>query len=236
MDLFSDEQQVYDNAVNHIQAVDAGEPYDFEQFRMLAKEYRSILKQLRRVTKFSDQTTVNLHESNLNLSDKVEYDTLTGIHSRHFMEESMEEIFRQLASSGDMLGVMMMDIDFFKRYNDTYGHSAGDDCLRAVAQAINSCVTRTGGFTARYGGEEFVAILPHMDKDDTAELGKTILCVVRELSIPHEKNEVANHVTISIGATAAKAQENLSLTDYIQQADLALYNSKRYGRNCYTYI
>ena len=187
MDLFEEEQRIYDNAVNHIKAVETGESYDFENFRTLAEEYRSLLKQLRRVTKLSDKTTTGLNESNLELIDKVHYDTLTGIYNRRFMEKGLEENIRSLSRAGKPLSVMMLDIDFFKRYNDTYGHSAGDDCLKTVAGAVAGCVEYADNFAARYGGEEFVVVLPDTEEAGAELIAEKIIKTIRELGIPHEK-------------------------------------------------
>lgn len=236
MDLFEEEQKVYDHAASHIKSVEAGEPYDFKEFKSLAKEYCAILKQLRRITRISDRTTGGLHESNLELVDKVHFDTLTGIHSRRFMEESLTEIVKTLALSDGVLSIMMIDIDYFKKYNDTYGHSAGDDCLRDVAKAIAGCAAGANGFAARYGGEEFVVVLPNTDEENVAELGRIILNSIRELHITHEKNEGIGQVTVSIGATTLHPKSAHHFESYIRQADVALYNSKRRGRNRYTYI
>lgn len=236
MDLFEEEQQVYDSAVNHIKAVDTGAPYDFEEFRMLAKEYRSLLKQLRRVTKLSDRTTTDLNESNLELKDKVHYDTLTGIYNRRYMEEGLEESIRSLSRAGSVLSVMMLDIDFFKKYNDTYGHSAGDDCLKAVAGALAGCIVSDDDFVARYGGEEFVVVLTDTDEAEAELVAGKMLEAVRALGIPHVKNEVADHVTISIGVTTILPSPEHLFVDYIKRVDVALYDSKRKGRNRYTII
>lgn len=236
MDLFEEEQQIYENAINHIKAVDSGAPYDFEEFRILTKEYYAILKQFRRMTKLSDRTADNLHESNLNLTDKVHYDTLTGIYNRRFMEERFEKYMRLLAHTDSTMSVMIMDIDSFKKYNDTYGHSAGDECLKAVAKAIANCVICADDFVARYGGEEFVVVLLNKNEVDTAMIAEKILEAVRGLAIPHQESEVASCVTISIGATTLKPKQNHKFMDYIKRADIALYDSKKNGKNRYTYI
>lgn len=236
LDLFEEEQRVYDAAKEHIQAVDSGEPFEFEKYRELAAEYQSLLKLLRRLTKLSDRTAIGLNKSNLDLTDKVQYDTLTGIHSRRYMNETMEKRVVSLASSGGVLSVMMIDIDYFKYYNDTYGHSAGDDCLKAVAGALAGCVTGDDGFVARYGGEEFVAVLPLIDEAGAAAVAQEMLETVSKLGILHEKNEAADHVTISIGGTSSSARADCNFMDYIRKADEALYKSKQNGRNRYTYI
>lgn len=236
MDLFEAEQRIYDRAVKHMKAVDAGEAYDFEEFRALTKGYHAILRQLRRITKLYDRTTDNLHESNLDLADKVHYDALTGIYSRRFMEEGLERNIRSLSRSGGVMAVMMMDIDFFKKYNDTYGHTAGDECLRTVAKAIAGCIARADDFVARYGGEEFVAVLPNTDEKGVALIAEKVLQAIRGLGIPHVKNEAAGCVTISIGATTVRPRHGHQAVDYIKRADAALYVSKHEGRDRYTYI
>ncbi len=236
MDIFADEQLVYDNAIDHITAVCNGEPYDFEEYKKLAKEYRSLLKQLRRVTKISDKTTVDLHEINLDLTDKVHFDTLTGIYNRRYMEENIQKNIKALSRSGGVMSIMIMDIDFFKKYNDTYGHSAGDNCLRLVAKTLADCVTRAFDFVARYGGEEFVVVLPNTDEKGAEIIAGNILKAVMNLGIPHEKNEAASCVTISIGSTTIQVEHTDKYTDYIKRADIALYKSKQTGRNRYTQI
>lgn len=236
MDLFGEEQQVYERAASHIKSVEDGGAYDFEEFKVLAGEYRDLLKQLRRITRMSDRTVDGLHENNLELIDKVHYDTLTGIYNRRYMEEELERRIRSLAHSNGRMSIMIMDIDFFKRYNDAYGHSAGDDCLRAVAKALDGCIAQNDNFVARYGGEEFVAVLSHMDEAEAVTMAEKILEAVRGLEIIHENNEAAGCVTISIGVTTVRVKQNHSYVDYIKRADAALYDSKRNGRNKYTFI
>lgn len=236
MDLFEEEQRIYDNAVNHIKAVDMGEPYNFEQFRTLTDEYCSLLKQLRRMTKLSDRTATGLNESNLELMGKVNYDTLTGIYNRRYMEEILEKDIRLLSRTEGYLSIMMLDVDFFKKYNDTYGHSSGDECLKAVAKTLAGCVMQPDDFAARYGGEEFVVALSNTSKSEACFIAEKILEAVRALGISHEKNEAAGCVTISIGVTTVKPKAGHNFADYIKKADAALYMSKNNGRNCYTFI
>lgn len=236
MDLFEEEQRVYECAAGHIKSVEAGGDYDFEKFKALAREYGDLLKQLRRITRMSDRTVDGLHENNLELIDKVHYDMLTGIYNRRYMEEELERSIRTLAHSGGCLSVMIIDIDFFKRFNDTYGHSVGDDCLRAVAKAMDNCVTQNNNFVARYGGEEFVAVLWNTDEKGAVMVAEKILEAVRRLGIVHENNEAAKYVTISIGTTTVRPKQNHSYIDYIKRADTALYDSKKNGRNRYTLI
>jgi diguanylate cyclase (GGDEF)-like protein len=124
-----------------------------------------------------------------------------------------------------------MDIGFFKKYNDTYGHAEGDNCLRAVAQAIRDSVTRDDDFTARYGGEEFVAVLPNTDRNGAVVIAERILENIRDRNIPHEKNDAASCVTVSIGVFTGDVKDMPDSIHYIKLADKALYASKANGRN-----
>ena len=236
MDLFHDEEQILKKAKIHLEAVKEGEPFYIEEFETLVYEYRSILRQLRRAVRISDQTTADLHESNIDLADKVHFDALTGIYNRRFMEDSLSRIIKTLARSNGSISVLMIDVDFFKKYNDTYGHSEGDNCLKIVAETLAGTLSRDDDFAARYGGEEFAVILPNTEETGARYLAGKLLESVRGKNIPHEKNEAADCVTISIGVTTSCVDQTHTLFDYIKQADKALYKSKQNGRNRYTFI
>jgi len=170
------------------------------------------------------------------LFNKANIDPLTGLYNRRFMDSSMERIMDLLSRSEAELSVLMLDIDFFKRFNDTYGHEAGDKCLQAVARALSETVTRVNDIVVRYGGEEFTVILPSTDNDGACYFAEKLLESVRGLNIPHEKNEAAQYVTISIGVTTGKINFKHNLEMYLKRADEALYVSKESGRNKYTYV
>ena len=141
-----------------------------------------------------------------------------------------------LSRSGNMLGVIMVDVDFFKKYNDIYGHDKGDDCLRLVAECLAKGIKRTTDFVARYGGEEFVVILPNSDKDGTLMVAEKLREDVQNLAIPHAGNQSTGYITASFGFTAAKVMNTHSYFDFIKKADQALYVSKQNGRNRVTYL
>ena len=170
------------------------------------------------------------------LFNKANVDPLTGLYNRRFMDSSMERIMGLLSRSEGLLSTLMLDIDFFKRYNDTYGHEAGDKCLQSVAHALSYTVSRVNDIVVRYGGEEFAIILPNTDKDGAQMFAEKILQNVHDLKIPHEKNEAAEYVTISIGITTGKVDYKQDLSMYLKKADEALYTSKETGRNKYTYM
>jgi len=169
-------------------------------------------------------------------AEKIYFDALTGIYNRRYFDENLNRLIKTLSRSKGRLGLMMMDVDFFKKYNDTYGHKDGDNCLIAVAQALTKGVTRADDFVARYGGEEFVAVLPNTDEKGALIVAEKLLQSVRACNIPHEKNEAAPYVTISIGITAADVDQTQSMEDYIKRADEMLYKSKQSGRNQYSFM
>lgn len=235
-DLFDNERQIYDNALKHLHEIQKGAPCNGNEFKTLVKEYGKLLHLLRMVTKISDRTTGLLNTSNLALLKKVHYDALTGIYSRRFMEENLKRIIKSLSRSGSTLSILMADIDYFKSYNDTYGHSEGDECLKLIANALNGSILREEDFVARYGGEEFVVVLPNTGEKSACIMANKLLASVRTCNIPHEKSKVAGCVTISIGVTTGEVKHSQSGADYIKLADKALYISKKNGRNRYTFI
>jgi len=167
---------------------------------------------------------------------KANIDALTGVYNRRFMENNLEKTMEMLSRSSGLLSVLMLDIDFFKKYNDTYGHGQGDICLKEIARATSTGIMRQNDFTARYGGEEFVAILPNTDENGARIVAEKLLARVRELKIPHSDSTVAPYVTVSIGITTGRVTYGQSWKDFIKRADEALYISKRSGRNQFTYI
>jgi diguanylate cyclase (GGDEF)-like protein len=122
-------------------------------------------------------------------------------------------------------------------YNDTYGHSEGDKCLRSVAEVFLKNITRTDDFVARYGGEEVTVVLPNTDELGAPKIADKLLDKVRSLNIPNGKSTAADFVTVSIGVTTGNVAEHTqNKEDFIRQADIALYNSKQSGRNRQTFI
>jgi diguanylate cyclase (GGDEF)-like protein/PAS domain S-box-containing protein len=168
-------------------------------------------------------------------AEKIYYDALTGIYNRRFFDENLERYIKSISRSGSTLSLLMIDIDFFKKYNDTYGHSEGDNCLKIIAETLFKSITRTDDFVTRYGGEEFAVILPNTDENGARLIAEKLLQNVQYCNIPHEKSDVANCVTISIGVTSGKPKHTQNAKDYIKRADEMLYISKQEGRNRYTY-
>ena len=183
-----------------------------------------------------DDEIGNLSKTILDLFTKANYDALTGIHNRRFMENSLQNIMELLARSNGFLSILMVDVDFFKKYNDRYGHEQGDVCLRAIAQALSGSIMRTSDFVARYGGEEFVAVLPNTDETGARLIAGKLLENVRKLNMPHADSAAARCVTVSVGVTTGAVSHTQSWEDYIKRADEALYTSKQSGRNRHAFL
>jgi len=202
-------------------------------------------RMVRTITQTLSDWDMNPHESGLQ-KDEVGtlgdffhltiIDQLTGIYNRRFFDGSLKKIIKFHSRTGSSLSVLMIDIDYYKRYNDTYGHDAGDDCLRTVAAALSQCVIREGDFVARYGGEEFTAVLPNTDRNGAKMVAEKMLEKIRECNVPHETSDVAGYITVSIGGTTGIVNHLQHGKDYVKAADKALYESKKNGRNRYTFI
>ena len=127
---------------------------------------------------------------------------MTGIANRRAFDEALNEEWRRMLRHGTALSLLMIDVDYFKRFNDAYGHVAGDQCLRTVAQAVASRARRAGELAARYGGEEFAVLLPQTGIGEACKLAEMICAAVRDCQIPHEQSGAAPHVTISVGVAS----------------------------------
>jgi len=173
--------------------------------------------------------------ANAFIRSEVDYDALTGLHNRRAFDENMKRIMRLLSRSGSLLSVLMVDIDHFKRFNDTYGHIEGDKCLKVVAQTLSKSVTRADDFVVRYGGEEFIVVLPNTDEKGAQIVANKLLENIRKCNIPHKHNDAANCITISIGAATSKVMRSHIADDFVRKADFLLYKSKNSGRNRHSF-
>lgn len=172
-----------------------------------------------------------LREQALVLRSQTFSDGLTGIANRRHFDVSMEKEFRRAKRTAGFLSLLMIDIDYFKAYNDHYGHQQGDDCLIQVAAALSSVLQRPADLVARYGGEEFAVILPDNKPETTHVIAEAIRSKIESLQLAHaqSKNQV-KMVTVSIGV-ASRIAEHHEAADLIRCADRALYEAKHRGRN-----
>lgn len=165
------------------------------------------------------------------LSQLADLDGLTGLHNRRSYDQYLERIWRQSRREEDQLILMLIDIDHFKAFNDHYGHQAGDDALKEVANVISLSAQRPLDFAARFGGEEFALILYAPAGDYGRELPEQLRMAVRSLKIAHAKSPTDQYLTVSIGVALVMPGTKRSLTGCVQMADEALYLAKEKGRN-----
>ncbi len=172
-----------------------------------------------------------LENANRELSRLSSLDGLTGIANRRHFEQIYDMEWRRAARTGSELSVLFLDLDFFKYYNDTYGHQEGDDCLKQVAATAGRVLKRPGDLLARYGGEEFVVILPETSIAGAVEVAAAIRQAIERCNIPHSASPVAAHVTVSVGVAGGRVTQEDKPSDFIARADKALYEAKHSGRN-----
>lgn len=180
---------------------------------------------------FYNRKNKELEQANRKLVKLLDVDPLTGIANRRFFDAVFANEFRNSAIRKMPISVAIIDIDFFKKYNDFYGHISGDSCLRKVAKALESAVQRSGGYVARYGGEEFVIILPNTDQNSAKTVCARILQTINDLAIPHEASSISPILTVSIGLATEDFINNCDCMDLVKRADSALYTAKNNSRN-----
>lgn len=164
------------------------------------------------------------------------YDDLTNIRNRRFFDEAFETTFLEIKRENKNLAIMMIDIDFFKPYNDNYGHGKGDEALKKVAFALQSTIKRPTDLVARYGGEEFVILLKNIDKPGLETVAKNLLEAVRDLKITHDFSKVANFITVSIGISYYNTNKDITKIELLIKADETLYKVKNSGRNNFSIL
>lgn len=170
-----------------------------------------------------------LLEANRKLDEVAHHDVLTQIMNRRGLDDMLERLWRDHQRRKSPLGVLIMDIDHFKAFNDNYGHIKGDECLRQVAQVLKNALKRPIDVIARYGGEEFVVLLPETDLIGATHVADRLINAINQANMTHAYSACADHVTVSVGV--AQSRENDSTQDMIKRADTALYKAKELGRN-----
>ena len=222
--------------------------FSFRQFKLINRFYRGNIQTLElQTTQLMELTssledakatlevrvaerTEALEKANETLARLAALDGLTGIPNRRSFDQFLLQEWRLATRNATRLSCIMLDIDHFKGYNDTYGHQAGDECLTQVAKALQATVARPTDLVARYGGEEFGIILPNTDTSGARVIAERMRLQVEQLGIPHSGSSVADCVTLSLGVATLESAE-LSPEDLLQAADQALYQAKRRGRN-----
>lgn len=189
------------------------------------------------VVQISDVSMAVARERKLReMADELESQTLvdglTGIANRRRFDLHLSDEFRRAKRNASPISLIMIDVDYFKNYNDNYGHQQGDECLVQIAGALSKTLNRARDLVARYGGEEFSVILPDTNEDGALQVAEAMHAEVESLALPHAWSGVGDHVTISVGISTLTPEQTTSTGTLIHAADRALYQAKRSGRNC----
>ncbi|MES2356631.1 MAG: diguanylate cyclase [Pseudomonadota bacterium] len=209
-------------------------PDPIELVARIRHHSRAYLNQIQRDEAYRvlRESQQQLLEMNLELQRLSSVDGLTGLANRRYFEECLASEWSRAMRGQYALSVLMIDVDDFKSYNDTYGHLAGDEVLKNAGLAIKRSFERTADLPARFGGEEFIVLLPNTDLAGAQYLGEKVRRSIYDLSIPHSASATAAYITVSVGVASSIPQRDQPLsTALVEGADLALYDAKKSGRN-----
>ncbi|MGD8558529.1 MAG: diguanylate cyclase [Gammaproteobacteria bacterium] len=208
-------------------------PDKIELIARIRAHTKAYLTQLERDDAFRrlGELQKELQKSNAELQKLTCQDGLTGIANRRRFDDFIQKECLRSAREGTPISLILIDIDYFKLYNDNYGHLKGDDCLHKVAKALQKAVQRPADLVARYGGEEFAVVLPSTDATGAMKIADQLRRTVEGLELPHAYSPLSNIITISMGIACKVAVESASPADLIEMADGALYEAKNAGRN-----
>ncbi len=237
-DLFSREYRITEEAEQLLKSYDFRDSPLYQPYCDLLEAYKKLFRQTRRMVKMGDRMQSDLNELNTELQchkeklSQMSYvDGLTAIFNRRRFNEYLEAEWKRAVRNKLPLSLIILDIDFFKQFNDHYGHIAGDDCLVQLAQALSACVKRSSDLMSRFGGEEFAAILPDTDLSAAWGLAEAIQASIRELAIVHEYSQISSYITVSIGIASAVPAEKDKYMALLEAADKQLYAAKQAGRD-----
>ncbi|MBI9011486.1 MAG: diguanylate cyclase [Clostridiales bacterium] len=236
------------NLINVMKNVNKGE-YDIaienkrhDEIGELTNIFSKMIYQIKNYMEELKISNVQLSDTNKMLEEKVKerthelellsnLDALTGLYNRRKLDEFLNISWQEAIHFQEPIALLMIDIDYFKVYNDTYGHPAGDECLKRVAQTIKKMFRKQDDFVARYGGEEFLVILKNADDVMAESLGNRVRNAVEQLNIVNSSSDISDYITISIGIAILKNHEEKELIEFVKSSDRALYEAKAKGRN-----
>lgn len=208
-------------------------PDQIEVIARIRAHTRTYLAQQQRDDAYRELRTlqVELEKKNAELQRLSSLDGLTGIANRRRFDEYLEQEWLRAARDGNILSLVLIDIDHFKAFNDNYGHQGGDECLRKVARTLDATLKRASDVVARYGGEEFAVVLPDTDAGGAALIAEKLRACVDALGLAHAHSKTTDHVTISLGVAGIVPRDGGNPADLVKMADEALYQAKESGRN-----
>lgn len=189
-------------------------------------------RQLEREVQERRQVEAALQHVNQELQRLVSIDGLTQVANRRHFDEYLQQEWQRALAQQNPISLILSDVDYFKLYNDAYGHQAGDECLQRIARALQDAVAQPSDLVARYGGEEFAIILAQTSAAQAQQAAQMMQEAVQNLQIPHCQSQISPYITLSLGVSTQVPAVGQSVTELIATADAALYQAKRQGRNC----
>ncbi|MCF7914316.1 MAG: diguanylate cyclase [Spirochaetaceae bacterium] len=202
-----------------------------DEFLTLNSYMNTMVRTLSRQIESQRSTNQELAEKNKKLDRLANVDGLTRIANQRYFTETIQREWERLGREKQPLSLLFLDIDFFKPYNDHYGHQAGDDCLRIMGGILENVTRRPADIAARYGGEEFVVLLPNTPSEGARQIALEIQNNLAQKEIPHEKSEASPYLTCSIGVATTVPGNEFSADSLVDEADKAMYEAKKQGRN-----
>ncbi|RLA43944.1 MAG: GGDEF domain-containing protein [Gammaproteobacteria bacterium] len=203
----------------------------FRNMISMTWEREHIAQELGDLTSSLRDRNRQLRDARRQLTDLANVDELTGLGNRRLVNSALQEEMNRARRSGGELSLILLDVDYFKNYNDTYGHTAGDTVLQKLADLMQRAATRAGEVVARYGGEEFILVLPGASADSAMRTASRLRDLVNEERIPHETSQVEQYITVSQGVLTVQPNSEMDPTDLVKRVDKALYQAKDDGRN-----
>lgn len=202
----------------------------FLELHHLKRQLEDISRQLDAKALELEVLQQELEEKNEKIELLSSLDGLTGLFNRYYFDENLRKEWKQAVREETAFSLLLADIDYLRDFNDCYGYSEGDECLRRVARALHESLLRPVDIIARYGGEEFAAILPNTESDGAEKVARRMLANVAQLEIPH-RGSAHQHVTVSIGIATITPKKGLKIESFLDLADRALCRAKDDGRN-----
>jgi len=204
-----------------------------EEYRELYEEYKKLFKQVKTLVKIADLTEQELKILFEKFSEVSRIDSLTGLYNRRYFWETFSKVWEQSIEHNFVVSLLMIDIDYFKKYNDAYGHLQGDECLKAMAVEFQRSVRRPQDMVVRFGGEEFVILLPQSGKETAIHVVKRLFRNVNSLYSKYSPVQLKSQMTISVGIACLYPQQEDPIMLLVDKADQELYRAKEAGRNCF---
>ncbi|KJU83497.1 response regulator receiver modulated diguanylate cyclase, partial [Candidatus Magnetobacterium bavaricum] len=225
MSLFEEEEAMIREAEELLNSEMAHGNVLLPHFDKLSGAYKKLLRQTKRIVRMADNLQGDLNFVTDKLSVLCNVDQLTNVANRRCLEETYNIEWKRSMRNGTPLALAIIDIDFFKQYNDSYGHTKGDVCLQKVALAIKNSLKRPHDLLARYGGEEFVVVLPETNEAGALSVAEGIRAAVEAQSIPHRMSKISDYVTISVGVCVMTSNLVDDKDVHLFRADQALYKA-----------